>query len=149
MTVVRKRSTETTGRKASREVRRRQLIDATIDVLARRGYADLTLADVADGAVWVAGDPPEGYVVARPQGADWLLENVAVVPGAKGKGLGGSLIRFAEAEGARRGFAKVVLYTNVNMVANLSMYPALGYTRIDQRTEHGLSRVYFEKSLAQ
>ena len=27
-------------------------------------------ADVADGAVWVAGDPPGGYVVARPQGGD-------------------------------------------------------------------------------
>jgi TetR/AcrR family transcriptional repressor of bet genes len=38
------------GRKASREVRRQQLIDATIDSLARRGYAETTLADVADGA---------------------------------------------------------------------------------------------------
>ena len=39
-----------TGRKASKEVRRRQLIEATIDVLAKRGFADLTLADVADRA---------------------------------------------------------------------------------------------------
>ncbi|WP_187969187.1 TetR family transcriptional regulator C-terminal domain-containing protein [Aquibium microcysteis] len=38
------------GRKASREVRRQQLVDATIDSLARRGYAETTLADVADGA---------------------------------------------------------------------------------------------------
>lgn len=41
---------ERRGRKASREVRRMQLIDATIDSLARRGYAETTLADVADGA---------------------------------------------------------------------------------------------------
>jgi AcrR family transcriptional regulator len=34
-------------RKASRDVRRRQLIEATIDVLAARGYASLTIGDVA------------------------------------------------------------------------------------------------------
>ncbi len=41
---------EKRGRKASKETRRQQLIEATIDSLARRGYADTTLADVADGA---------------------------------------------------------------------------------------------------
>ena len=38
------------SRKASREFRRHQLIEATIDVLARKGYAALTLADVARAA---------------------------------------------------------------------------------------------------
>jgi AcrR family transcriptional regulator len=46
--------TETTtapaGRKASRPVRRQQLIDATIAVLARKGYSALTVADVAKTA---------------------------------------------------------------------------------------------------
>jgi TetR/AcrR family transcriptional repressor of bet genes len=38
------------GRKASKDVRRQQLIDATISVLARKGYAALTVADVAKAA---------------------------------------------------------------------------------------------------
>ncbi len=38
------------GRKASKETRRQQLIEATIDSLAKRGYADTTLADIATGA---------------------------------------------------------------------------------------------------
>ena len=38
------------ARKESKEVRRQQLIEATIDSLARRGYADTTTAVVADGA---------------------------------------------------------------------------------------------------
>ncbi len=42
--------TQGTGRKASREVRRQQLIDATIDSIAKRGFAKTTMADVADGA---------------------------------------------------------------------------------------------------
>nr|WP_202314695.1 MULTISPECIES: transcriptional regulator BetI [unclassified Mesorhizobium] len=41
---------EKKGRKASKETRRQQLIEATIDSLARRGYSETTMADVADGA---------------------------------------------------------------------------------------------------
>ncbi len=38
------------GRKASKETRRQQLIEATIDSLAKRGYSETTMADIADGA---------------------------------------------------------------------------------------------------
>lgn len=41
---------EKRGRKASKEIRRLQLIEATIDSLAKRGYSETTMADVADGA---------------------------------------------------------------------------------------------------
>ena len=42
--------TDKRGRKASKETRQLQLIEATIDSLARRGYSETTMADVADGA---------------------------------------------------------------------------------------------------
>ncbi len=38
------------GQKASKETRRQQLIEATIDSLAKRGYAETTMADISDGA---------------------------------------------------------------------------------------------------
>lgn len=41
---------EKRGRKASKETRQLQLIEATIDSLAKRGYSETTMADVADGA---------------------------------------------------------------------------------------------------
>jgi len=47
---ARKGDTDKRGRKASKEVRQLQLIEATIDSLAKRGYAETTMADVADGA---------------------------------------------------------------------------------------------------
>ena len=47
---ARKGDADKRGRKASKEVRQLQLIEATIDSLARRGYAETTMADVADGA---------------------------------------------------------------------------------------------------
>ena len=46
----RKNEPEKRGRKASKEVRQLQLIEATIDSLAKRGYSETTMADVADGA---------------------------------------------------------------------------------------------------
>ncbi|MER8828644.1 transcriptional regulator BetI [Mesorhizobium sp. M0938] len=47
---TRKHEPEKRGRKASKEVRQLQLIEATIDSLAKRGYSETTMADVADGA---------------------------------------------------------------------------------------------------
>ena len=47
---ARKGEPEKRGRKQSKEVRRLQLIEATIDSLAKRGYSETTMADVADGA---------------------------------------------------------------------------------------------------
>jgi AcrR family transcriptional regulator len=41
---------ENKGRKASKEFRRQQLIDATIDCLAEHGYSAATLADISDRA---------------------------------------------------------------------------------------------------
>lgn len=38
------------SRAATREFRKHQLIEATIDSIAKRGFAETTLADVADGA---------------------------------------------------------------------------------------------------
>ena len=50
MTAITEVTTPPPSRKASRPVRRQQLIDATIVVLARKGYSALTVADVAKTA---------------------------------------------------------------------------------------------------
>lgn len=104
-------------------------------------------ADISDGAVWVRDDPPTGYVVARPKGEDWLIENVAVAPEAQGRGIGRALIAFAEAEGARRGFVRATLYTNAAMRRNMALYPSLGYAEMERRQVGDLHRVYYAKAL--
>lgn len=58
-------------RKAARDVRRTQLIDATIAVLAKKGYAALTLADVAKKA-----GLSSGIVSFHFNSKDGLLEAV-------------------------------------------------------------------------
>lgn len=60
-----------TLRKAARPVRRQQLIDSTIAILARKGYAALTVADVAKEA----GLSP-GIVIFHFSSKDALLADV-------------------------------------------------------------------------
>ena len=50
MAVLNQAAEKPVRRKASKEVRRRQLIEATIDSIAERGLAATTMANVADGA---------------------------------------------------------------------------------------------------
>src|SRR5690349_8794181 len=85
---------------------------------------------VADGQAWVleSGGTLTGLVVLEETGdGALLLDNVAVAPGAQGKGFGRVLIAFAEAEAGRRGHGEVRLYTNVMMTENLALYGRLRF----------------------
>lgn len=89
----------------------------------------------------------QGYIVFYPQGDHMLLESVAVLPQAAGRGMGKALIAFCENEARRVGLDAVRLYTNEKMTANLSIYLRLGYTETGRRIEDGFKRVFFEKLL--
>ena len=102
---------------------------------------------IGQSAVWVVrdGDAVAGVLVLRPQPPSLLLENVAVAPAHRGRGLGRALIGFAEERARAEGFDAVSLYTNERMTENLRLYPALGYTETGRRVEDGFARVYFRK----
>jgi GNAT superfamily N-acetyltransferase len=105
---------------------------------------------IAAGSVHVATDDDgifQGFIVFYPRDRNILLENVAVLPSAAGKGIGKALIGFCEDQARRGGFRAMQLYTNEKMSENLSIYPRLGYTEVARRTEEGFNRVFFEKAL--
>ena len=106
---------------------------------------------VAKGMVYVIDNnhDVDGYVIFYPRGDHMHLENVAVLPQQKGKGLGRQLIAFVEHEARQQGCQAVELYTNLKMSENLTMYPRLGYLEYDRRIEDGFERVYFRKDLGQ
>ena len=108
-------------------------------------------AQIAKGEVFVATDDQEGlqgFIVFFAEGNHILLENVAVLPGAAGRGVGKALVNFCETAARERGFGAVRLYTNEKMTENLLIYTRLGYVEVGRRTEDGFNRVYFEKPLA-
>lgn len=105
---------------------------------------------IADGEVHVAVDAAgafQGFIVFNVQSSHVLLENVAVLPGMAGQGVGKALIAFCEDMARRQGAKAIRLYTNEKMTENLSIYPALGYVETGRVTEDGFNRVYFEKPL--
>jgi ribosomal protein S18 acetylase RimI-like enzyme len=99
------------------------------------------------GEVWVvrAGGAVAGVLVVRPEPPALLLENVAVAPAQRGRGLGRALIAFAEERARAAGLEAVSLYTNERMTENLRLYPRLGYAETGRRVEDGFARVYFRK----
>ncbi|MES2205984.1 MAG: GNAT family N-acetyltransferase [Pseudomonadota bacterium] len=106
---------------------------------------------IAEGKVYIATDEQsnfQGFIVFYAEEAHILLENVAVLPSAAGRGVGKALINFCEQAGRQLGLSAVHLYTNEKMVENLSIYPKLGYSEVARRTEDGFNRIYFEKTLS-
>lgn len=111
--------------------------------------ADFT-TQIAAGVVYVATDDQtgfQGFIVFYVKDGYCLLENVAVLPGAAGRGVGKTLISFCEDAARRRSVNAVHLYANAKMTDNLSIYSRLGCVKVAERTEDGFNRVYFEKIL--
>ena len=104
-------------------------------------------ARVAKGEAWVAerDGTIAGLVVLEEAEGYLLLDNVAVAATHEGSGLGRSLIAFAEAEAARRGFAELRLYTNVKMTRNIALYERLGFARLREEAMPGRVRLWMGK----
>lgn len=107
-------------------------------------------AQINSGNVYILSNRNEevlGFIVFYVSDDAMSLENVAVLPSAKGQGIGRKLIEFCESEARRLGATKVKLYTNEKMRDNLSLFSYLGYHETDRRTQDGFNRVFFEKPI--
>ncbi len=102
---------------------------------------------VADGLVWVTGDPVTGLIVLVDEPGVLLVENVAVHPDRHGQGVGRRLMAFAEERARTAGKTKVRLYTNRKMASNIALYERLGYVRTRLDEIEGRLAVHLEKVL--
>ncbi len=107
------------------------------------------VAVVARGHAWVAERHGElvGLLVVEPAGDHLLLDNVAVAPGSHGHGIGGQLLRLAEAEALALGLSEMRLYTNEAMAENLAYYSRRGYRETHRAVQDGYCRVFFSKAV--
>jgi ribosomal protein S18 acetylase RimI-like enzyme len=88
-----------------------------------------------------------GVIVLTVDEEGFLIDNVAVDPSHRGRGLGRTLIESAEAEARRAGFDSIYLYTHEKMTENLALYSRIGYAEYDRRSQGGFSLVYMRKRL--
>jgi ribosomal protein S18 acetylase RimI-like enzyme len=102
---------------------------------------------VEAGTTWVTGSPITAVLTLDPRDDHLYVENIAVDPGAQGRGLGRALMEFAEQEAARRSLNRMALVTHEAMTENQAIYARLGYVEIERRAEDGYRRIYMEKSL--
>ncbi|MDP9179886.1 MAG: GNAT family N-acetyltransferase [Gemmatimonadota bacterium] len=86
-----------------------------------------------------------GMIVLAITDEGFLIDNVAVDPSYRGKGLGKTLLKFAEAEARRAGFASIYLYTHEKMKENIALYSKVGYVEYDRRSQGEFSLVYMRK----
>jgi ribosomal protein S18 acetylase RimI-like enzyme len=90
-----------------------------------------------------------GVIVLTVDDEGFLIDNVAVDPSHRGKGLGRALLEFAEAEARRAGFDSIHLYTHEKMTENIALYSRLGYVEYDRRSQGEFSLVYMWKHLGE
>lgn len=86
-----------------------------------------------------------GVIVLAITGEGFVIDNVAVDPSHRGKGLGKALLEFAEAEARRAGFDSIYLYTHEKMTENRALYSKIGYVEYERRSQGEFSLVYMRK----
>ena len=89
----------------------------------------------------------QGVLVLIPEENAMLLDNIAVIPAAKGSGLGRKMLMFAEQSARDAGYKSIRLYTHEKMVQNIELYSRIGYVETHRGEEKGLRRVYMTKAL--
>lgn len=116
--------------------RPRPMTEDYADVLERW---DVTVAEREGETVGllVVGEDEEGYVI----------DNVAVLPGHGGSGIGRALLQHAEALARRAGFDSIYLYTHETMTENIDLYARIGYVEYARRPHRGFDLVFMRKSL--
>ncbi len=77
-----------------------------------------------------------GYVFAQVCADELQVQNIAVLPENRRQGLGQSLLRRAESEGALRGALCSVLDVRATNEAALGLYQGLGYRMIGRRKNY-------------
>lgn len=108
-------------------------------------YAEAVRSDQA----WVAveGDAIVGFAILIARPGHLLLENVAVLPAAQGRGIGARLLALAEDQARSVQVSEIRLYTNEAMIENLAYYLRHGYIETHRADQDGFRRVFFCKSL--
>lgn len=104
---------------------------------------------IADCCVFVLADGADiqGVLVVSQQNTELLLNNIAVLPRYKGKGIGKALMAFCEEHAQATGCDAIQLYTHQLMTENIALYKKLGYQETHRATEDGFARVFMRKPI--
>jgi GNAT superfamily N-acetyltransferase len=95
---------------------------------------------VHGGALASTGGGPAGCLRLRERDGHLHVRRVAVAPDRQGQGIGRALMRWAEAEAARRGTDGVSVGVRLALPGNLEFYRRLGYREVGRHAHPGYDR---------
>ena len=111
-----------------------------------------TLLAAGEMTVLLGGDGPDGLAVLRfrpavmTEGLECYLEDLYVVPGRRGRGLGRAIMESAMEVARREGAVEMHLGTSEDDVAARALYESLGFSNRDQHPE-GPVNYFYEREL--
>jgi GNAT superfamily N-acetyltransferase len=120
----------------------------------RMGRMPLTMkadfaAAIRDDLIWVLIE--DDWLLAvlhlRSRSDCLFIEDVAVRVDRQRRGIGKTLLAFAEDEALRRGYHEIQLCTNETMVENIALYQSLGYREIRRQPCQGTDIIFMRKPL--
>ncbi|HEY0071095.1 MAG TPA: GNAT family N-acetyltransferase [Chloroflexia bacterium] len=87
-----------------------------------------------EGPVWVAlhNDAIVGTVAAVPKGERLYVRSMAVLPSARGQGIGGLLLRQIESFAAEGGYKTLFLSTTPFLSSAIGLYEHFGFRRTSE-----------------
>jgi ribosomal-protein-alanine N-acetyltransferase len=75
-----------------------------------------------------------GFLVAQGSGADWDLENLAVLPEFRRRGAGMALLGALLAEAPRQGAERILLEVRASNLAAIRLYEGFGFRLLARRS---------------
>lgn len=88
-----------------------------------------------------------GIIVLTINNEGFFIDNVAIDPHNRGKGLGKALLEFAEVEAQRAGFDSIHASMDENMIENQAFFSKLRYVEYHRRFQGEVALVYMRKLL--
>jgi GNAT superfamily N-acetyltransferase len=102
-------------------------------------------AEIENYPVWIVGSGEHviGGLIMDFENGKALIANIAIHPDSQGQGIGGKLMKYAEAKAKEKNFAELHLATHVLLDENISLYRHLGW----QETGRDGYRVFMRKKI--
>jgi ribosomal protein S18 acetylase RimI-like enzyme len=100
-----------------------------------------------DVTVAESGGQIAGLIVVGAGDEGFVIDNVAVAPAHRGRGVGRLLLEHAEAAARGAGFDSIYLYTHELMTENQALYARIGYVEYARRAHGNARLVYMRKAL--
>ncbi|GAB4117540.1 MAG: GNAT family N-acetyltransferase [Roseiflexaceae bacterium] len=112
---------------------------------AERQSAERIGQEIADGGAWIAliNQQPVGCVLWHKHIGYLYLDRLAVLPSARGHGVGRQLIDRVEALAKELGYRAVRLSVRLVLQQNIAYYQRLGYQQISSGTHAGYTSPTF------